>query len=166
MLQRLSFTCFLILAVSLLNLAARAQNPPRDRAAALRTLKGCATRPITLGCNEDTAAYLIGLHDRGDHNLLKPLLDAGVSSDGALAEILGDFYSNVLSRNPRPFLASVRLRPSKEQHHLCWMAGGTDGSGMPKDMLRDVQRSLRRISSHRQDRLSSVANICLTEVNR
>jgi hypothetical protein len=109
---------------------------------------------------------LIGLHDRGDHNLLNPLVDAGVSSDGALAEILGTFYSSVLSKSPRTFLASVRLRPFKEQRHLCWMAGATDGSGMPKDILQDVQRSLRRISSHRQDRLSSVANICLTEVNR
>ena len=103
MLQGLSCTGFFVLAVSLLSLAARAQSSPRDRAAALRTLKGCATRPITLGCSEETAAYLIGLHDRGDHNLLKPLLDAGVSSDGALAEILGDFYSNVLSKNPRAF---------------------------------------------------------------
>lgn len=137
-----------------------------NRAAALRTLKGCAARPITLGCSEDTAGYLIGLYDRGDHSLLRPLLDAGRSSDGALAEILGDFYSNVLSKNPRAFLASVRSRPPKQQHHLCWMAGATDGSGMGTQMLRDVRQSLRVISSRRTDPLSAVARKCLANVNR
>src|SRR5438132_12693050 len=102
---------------------------PANRVAALRTLKGCATRPITLGCSEDTAGYLIGLYDRGDHSLLRPLLDAGRSSDGALAEILGDFYSNVLSKHPRVFLPSVGSRPSKQQRHLCCTAGATARRG-------------------------------------
>ena len=139
---------------------------PANRAAALRTLKGCAARPITLGCNEDTAGYLIGLYDRGDHSLLRPLLDAGRSSDGALAEILGDFYSNVLSKNPRLFLASVRSSRPKQQHRLCWMAGLTDGGGMGPQMLFDVRHSLRVISSQRNDPLSYVARVCLTSVNR
>jgi hypothetical protein len=139
---------------------------PANRAAALRTLKGCSARPMTLGCSEDTARYLIGLYDRGDHSLLRPLLDAGRSSDGALAEIVGDFYSNVLSKNPRGFLASVRSRPPKQQHRLCWMPGVTDGRGMGTQMLRDVRHSLRVISSRRNDPLSSVARICLASVNR
>src|SRR5712691_1003178 len=117
---------FVVVLLVLLNLDVRGQTPA-NRAVALRTLKGCATRPITLGCSEDTAGYLIGLYDRGDHSLLRPLLDAGRSSDGALAEILGDFYSNVLSKHPRVFLASVRSRPPNQQRHLCWMAGVTDG---------------------------------------
>jgi hypothetical protein len=150
----------------LLNLGVGAQSVPKNRADALRTLKGCATHPITQGCSEDTAGYLIGLYDRGDHGLLKPLLDAGVSSDGALAEMLGDFYSNVITKNPRWFLVSVRLRPIKQQRHLCWMAGATDGSGMSKALLHDVRNSLRGISSQRGNRLSSVANICLAEINR
>jgi len=139
---------------------------PANRAPALRTLKGCAARPITLACSEDTAGYLIGLYDRGDHSLLRPLLEAGRSSDGALAEILGDFYSNVLSKQPRVFLASVRSRPPKQQSHLCWMAGVTDGSGMGTQMLRDVRHSLRVISSRRDGALSSVARVCLANVNR
>jgi len=139
---------------------------PADRAAALRTLKGCANRPITLGCSEDTAGYLIGLYDRGDRSLLRPLLDAGQSSDGALAEILGDCYSNVLSKHPRVFLASLRSRPAKQQHHLCWMAGVTDGGGMGTQTLRDVRPSLRVISSRRYDPLASVARICLANINR
>ena len=137
-----------------------------NRADALRTLKGCATRPITLGCSENTAGYLIGLYDHGDRALLRPLLGAGIHSDGALAEILGDFYSNVLSKNTRAFLSPLRSRPAKQQAHLCWMAGVTDGSGMGTEMLRNVRHSLRVISSRRNDPLSSVARVCLADVNR
>ena len=155
----------LLLGLFLLNPSLSAQ-APANRAAALRTLKGCATRPITLGCSEDTAGYLIGLYDRGDRSLLKPLLAAGASSDGALSEILGDFYSNVLSKNPRAFLAAARSQPRKQRGHLCWMAGVTDGSGMGTRELRDVRHSLRVISSQRNDPLSSVAHVCLANVNR
>jgi len=154
------------LAFSLLLSVDLVAQAPANRAAALRTLKGCSTRPITLGCSEDTAGYLIGLYERGDHSLLQPLLNAGPTSDGALAEILGDFYSNVLSQNPRAFLSAVRPRRVKDQRHLCWMAGVTDGGGMGTEMLRDVRHSLRVISSRRSDRLSSVARICLANVNR
>jgi len=119
-----------------------------------------------LGCSEDTAGYLIGRYNHGDHDLLKPLLEAGRSSDGALAEILGDFYSDLLLKKPHTFLASIRLRPSKQQRHLCWMAGKADGSGLQQNMLSDVQTTLGGISSQRRNRLSSVAKICLIEVNR
>jgi hypothetical protein len=168
--QRLLFSLFFFVALALPDgNGARAQDSTEkgqmNRARALRTLKGCATRPITLGCSEDTAGYLIGLYDPGDYALLKPLLDAGLSSDGALAEILGDFYSDVLWKHPRTFLESLRSRPITQQHRLSWMAGTTDGSGMPADMLRDVRRTLRGISSQ-HGRLSSVARICLTEVAR
>jgi hypothetical protein len=94
------------------------------------------------------------------------LLDAGRTSDGALGEILGNFYSNVLVKTPRAFLFALRSRPSKQQRHLCWMAGATDGSGMGTEMLRQVRHSLRVISSRRNDSLSSVARICLINVNR
>src|SRR5215213_9559126 len=73
----------------------QAQNDtkPMSRGTALSSLKDCATRPITLDCNEGTAEYLIALYKRGDKQLLKPLLDAGTTSDGALSAVLGDFYS-------------------------------------------------------------------------
>jgi len=154
------------LAFSLLLSIDLVAQAPANRATALRTLKGCSTRPITLGCSEDTAGYLIGLYDQGDRALLSPLLNAGPSSDGALAEILGDFYSNVLSKNPRAFLSAIRSRALKQQRHLCWMAGATDGGGMGTKMLRDVRHSLRVISSRRSDPLSSVARTCLADVNR
>jgi len=154
------------LVLSFLSSVHLAAQTPANRADALRTLKGCATQPITLGCSEDTAGYLIGLYDHGDHVLLRPLLDAGVHSDGALSEMLGDFYSNVLSKNTRSFLSSLRSRPVKQQAHLCWMAGVTDGGGMATEMLRDVRHSLRVISSRRNDALSPVARVCLANVNR
>lgn len=79
---------------------------PTNREDGLRMLKGCSTRPVTQNCNEDTAGYLVGLYEHGDRSLLRPLLDAGLRSDGALSELLGDFYSDVLSARPRSFLYS------------------------------------------------------------
>ena len=170
MTNTLTSSGLLLLAILLLNTDVRAQgstgNQQMSRAEALRVLKGCANRPITLGCSEDTAGYLIDLYDHGDHLVLKPLLDAGLSSDGALTEILGTFYSDVLWKHPRTFLGSLSSRPSKQQRYLCNLTGGTDGSGMPPGALKDVRRALARIMSQDQDRLSRVARICLTEVNR
>ena len=85
---------------------------------------------------------------------------------GALAEILGDFFSGVLSKTPRVFLASVRSRALRQQRQLCWMAGTADGDGLGTEMLRDVRHSLQVISSRRNDPLSSVARTCLANVNR
>jgi len=156
---------FAALSLVLLNSSLAAQTPP-NRAAALRMLKGCATRPISRGCGLDTIDYLVGLYNRGDRSLLQPLLVAGLSSDGALSELLGGFYSDVLSKHPRLFLTSIRSRASKQQRDLCWMAGAVDGSGMDTEMLRDVRHSLRVISAPRNDQLSSVARTCLANVNR
>ena len=125
------------------------QNPGLTRSKALTILKGCATRPVTLGCNEETAWYLIGLYNRGDRSLLKPLLDAGLTSDGALSEMLGDFYANVLWKHPHVFLEALRSRPRKEQKQLAWLAGAIDGSGMSANMLLDVRRTLGKLSSNR-----------------
>jgi hypothetical protein len=161
------FFCLCCLALLNLNIGLLAQTP-KNRVEALRTFKACKqpTRPATLDCSEEFVANVIDLYNRGDYSLLKPLLDAGLSSDGALSEELGDFYSNVLSRNPRRFLAAVRSHPVKQEAHLCWMAGVTDGGGMETQMLRNVRRSLRVISSRRDDILSSVARTCLANVNR
>lgn len=166
---RASGTILLCLASSLPPGVSGAQNLRQSgeltRSNALAVLKGCATRPVTRGCSEDTADYLIRLYNRGDNRLLKPLLDAGPRSDGALAEMLGDFYAKVLWKHPRVFLESLSSRPRKEQKELAWMAGATDGGGMPADMLREVRHALTRFSS-RRSRLSSIARLCLKEVNR
>ena len=152
-----------LLFVFLLQLDVSAQGPAK-RGEALRTLKVCSTRPMTLNCNEDTAGYLIGLYKHGDRSLLRPLLDAGRHSDGALAELLGDYYSDVLTARPRSFLLSLNSRSLKQQRHLCWMAGATDGGGMNASTLRKARRSLRGFSSDKN--LAGVARICMSEVNR
>lgn len=158
----------LSIAVLIFGLSFVSAQIPKNRDAALRTFKACIrpTRPATLDCSQEFVANVIAFYNRGDYSLLRPLLDAGPSSDGALSEELGDFYSKVLLKNPRRFLASVRLRPVKQQQQLCWMAGAVDGSGMEPQMLFSVRHSLRVISSRRTDSLSSSARICLTNVNR
>ena len=137
-----------------------------SRKKALAMLKGCSRSLYFEGCNEDTAEYLIGLYRRGDKSLLVPLLDAGLVSDGALSEALGSFYGESLSKEPRTFLKALASRPRKEQRQLAWLAGAMDGSGMPKEMLRQVRAVLRNIGAQRQNRLSSVARLGLSEVNR
>jgi hypothetical protein len=140
----------------------------KRRADLVRKFKACIqpNRPASLDCREEFVANVIDLYHRGDHSVLKPLLDAGLSSDGDLSEELGSFYANVISQNTRTFLSSLRSRPTKQQAHLCWMAGATDGSGMGTEMLRDVRYSLRVITSRHNDTLSSVARVCLANVNR
>jgi hypothetical protein len=166
MIKIVSPIIFLTLGLNLLNPSQVSEaSKPMTRSIALRTLKGCATRPITLGCSEDTAGVLIKLYERGDKALLKPLLEAGLTSDGALAEILGDFYSDVLWKNPREFLELLKLHSKKEQQSLSRLAATTDGSGMAGDMLRDVRRKLSQIRSQ-HGRLAPVARICLIEVNK
>jgi hypothetical protein len=139
---------------------------PTSRNKLLSMLSRCAQqRPPIQNCNEDTAAYAISLYDRGDRDLLKPLLHLGLRGDGALAEILGDFYAEVLWRRPALFLNSLRFWARKEQKELAWMAGAADGGGMSDKMLRDVRRSLNKISDRRSN-LSSLARLCLSEVNK
>jgi len=163
MVKLVSPILLLTFGLGLLNLQESSQR--MTRTTALRSLRGCATRPITLGCSEATAEYLVKLYQKGDKSLLKPLLDAGLTSDGALSETLGDFYSNVLWRNPREFVGALTSHRKEEQHSLCRLAATTDGSGMENDMLRDVRRKLRRMRSQR-GRLASVARICLLEVDK
>ena len=163
-----TFSPLLVLTLGLIVVSAskvQEASKPMSRAAALRTLKGCATRPITLGCSEDTAGYLIKLYKNGDKALLKPLLEAGLTSDGALSEILGDFYSNVLWKKPHEFLEALKSRPEEEQHTLSRLSATTDGSGMSGDMLRDVRRNLSRIGSQHSG-LAPVARVCLIEVDK
>jgi hypothetical protein len=150
-----------------LNVSVLAQTT-KHRAELVRKFQACtqASRPPTLDCSGDFIANVTHLYDQGDRSVLTPLLDAGLSSDGALSQSLGWFYSNVLTRNPRTFLAGIRSRPVKQKRQLCWMAGAVDGSGMEPAMLNSVRRSLRVISSRRNDQLSSVARVCWANVNR
>jgi hypothetical protein len=164
--QKFAKQAIVVIAISLASLHPDVYGQiPASRRQALRMMNGCANRPVTLNCNEETAAYLIRLYKRGDRTLLRTLLDANLRSDGALAESLGTFCSDVLYARPRTFLSGLRSRPQKQQRSLCWSAGATDGGGMGVSTLRKVRSSLRAISSH-HDNLAKVAKVCLYEVNR
>lgn len=141
-----------------------AQTLNRDKALAM--LRGCSRSLYSEGCDEGTAEYLIGLYQRGDTALLGPLLDAGLVSDGALSASLGVFFGELLSEEPRTFLRALASRPRREQRRLARLAGGMDGGGMPEEMLRRVRAELSRIGARRRDRLSAVARLSLSEVNR
>jgi len=164
----LTLTISLLLALSFF--PANAQNLRAgqflNREKALAMLKGCSRSLKSAGCNEDTAEYLIGLYQRGDKTLLEPLLDAGLVSDGALSASVGVFFGELLSKEPRTFLMALSSRPRKEQRQLAWLAGAMDGSGMPKEMLRQVRGKLSKIGGQRRNRLSFVAKLSLSEVNR
>jgi hypothetical protein len=158
-----------ILLIALAFSPARAQNQSAgqslSRENALAMLKGCSRSLYSEGCNEGTAEYLIGLYNQGDKALLDPLLEAGNFSDGALSQSLGSFYGELLWKEPHTFLKALSSRPKKEQRHLAWLAGAMDGSGMPKEMLLEVQAKLRKIAAQKR-RFSSVARLSLSEVNR
>lgn len=94
-------------------------------------------------CDEDPGAYLVNLYRRGHNELLPPLLDAGKTRHAALAELLGSFYSSVITQTPNAFIAGIKTRPQPEQKTLCYMAGAGDGSGMPPADVAKVQKVLR-----------------------
>ncbi|MEP6912076.1 MAG: hypothetical protein ABI923_04940 [bacterium] len=133
-------TGLLLLTMPILHLDLVAQTP-KGRAEALRTFKSCMrpVRPTTLDCSEEFVANVIAFYNRADHSVLRPLLDAGLSSDGDLSEELGGFYADVIAKNPRSFLAALGQRNIKQQRHLCWMAGAEDGGGMPKETLHQIK---------------------------
>lgn len=134
-----------------------------NRQRLIHAMRGCRDRPVTRGCSEDTALLLINLYERGDRTLLKPLLDAASDSDGALSELLGTFYNEVLEKHPRTFLRALATRPPKEQKQLGWFAGALDGPGMAPSELREVRARLRRFMRKR-DRLAPAARRCLAGV--
>ena len=130
-----------------------------NRSKAIQNLSSCGT-PKT-GCDETSAAYLVGLYDRGDHGLLKLLVHAGSFSDGALSEVLADFYGDMLWKRPHSFLEALSSERPKDQQTDCMLASVIEGK-----QLRDVRRSLRKFSSNKYGRLSKVARKCFLEINR
>jgi hypothetical protein len=99
---------------------------------------------------------VVQLYERGHHEVLGALLAAGFRSDGALSEMLGDFYGEVLTKSPSRFIAEVRRLDAPTQKEVCWLAGSGDGGGMAGDLDR-ARRGLKRIGDE-------VALRCLREV--
>jgi hypothetical protein len=149
-----------LLIVALLSTVIPAQSR-WDRSKALRSLRSCANHSMNSGCDEDASQYLVELYNRGDHRLLEPLVNAGSYSDGALSEVLADFYSDMLWKRPGQFLEALSSHSAHNQRTDCMLA-----SQMGGDQLLSVRRSLRNFSSAKYGRLSKVARTCLAEINR
>lgn len=105
-------------------------------------MRGCSTRQPE--CDEDTADFLIGLYHGGHRDVLAPLLRAGLHSDGALSELLGPFYGEVLVTGPSDFLAALRQLTAPGQESVCTLAGGADGGGMEPNRFQQAKERLRR----------------------
>lgn len=129
----------------------------RNRDYLIESLRRCDSIERDYDCSEDTAGFLIGLYESGHREVLRSLLTVGYRADGALAEMLGDFYSSVLRRTPAYFIQTIRTLSLPVQGKLCSLAGSTDGGGMPPDDLRRVREQLLRIGG-------PVALQCLRQV--
>lgn len=128
------------------------------RARALKGLRGCPRKHRD--CNDWSADFLIDLYWHGDRGVLDALLDAQPYGDGAMASGLGNFYAELLQKQPHVFLREISGRPAKKRFGICMAAGSTDGSGMSGSMRRDVRASLRRVARERGTRLARIARDC------
>jgi hypothetical protein len=135
------------------------------RAELLRELRKCVY-PHKPGCSEDSVDRVAGLYKQGDTGVLPKLMDVAPHSDGALAESLGVFFSDLLCHQPRTFLRAVATRPRSEQDDLLTMAAVADGGGMGcfKGMAA-LRRRLKEMSRNRNDRLAGLAKTCLAQIN-
>jgi len=145
-------------------LAALGDNYEDNRDKVTSAIADCRSGIITDSCDL-IVGYGIDLFNRGDKSFLKTLLDVGIGSDGALSESLGDFYANVLWKQPDLFLQGVSGYPNNQQAELARLAGAADGFGMGDDMLRDVRNSLQQLSAQKNP-LAPVAKTCLDGVNK
>ncbi len=116
----------------------------KNRDYLVHVLSGCTSPSIKFGCNEDVGAFLIALYERGHGDVLEPLMLLGKDSYSAsLAEMLGSFYSDVLSNNPIDFLETIRRFKPETQRRLCELSAAGDGSGMAAKDLQRVRRQLK-----------------------
>ena len=149
---------------------ANAQEVKFTRQKALKNLKSCSVSLRDSRCKtnsvEDDAGFLIKLYERGDKALLTHLLYAGLRSDGALSAVLGDFYSNVLEKDPKSFLLAISDRTKKEQIYLTRLTVGGDGSGSPNNWINEMRAKLIQISKKKNNKLSKVAKVCADELKK
>lgn len=110
-------------------------------------LSECASKPYPKdgNCAELVSEYLIKLGRLGDRSVLGPLFDVSDKADGALAESLGDFYSEALTNYPTKFLLALKTYSYSEQRNVCYLAGIVDGGGMSDETIAELKRTLNRI---------------------
>jgi hypothetical protein len=125
-------------------LAAYGSDYEKNRDYLIHTLRGCTSPSIKFGCNDNTGAFLIVLYERNHKELLEPLMLIGKDSyNAALAEGIGDFYSEVLVKTPTEFLDTIQRFSPQTQQRVCELAGAADGGGMSPGDLQRVRRQLR-----------------------
>ena len=141
-------------------LAALGNDYEANRKKLLDALQGCSNRPYPKDgeCAYFVADYLMELCKRGDYSLFKPLFDVSKKADGAFAQSLGGFYSDMLYEQPKEFLKSLSPYPKNKQRALCSSAGLEDGSGMAEERFQNIRKSLNDISDIS---LRRVARTCL-----
>jgi hypothetical protein len=134
-------------------LAALDSDYEKNRTFLLQALRGCGERPAAKSCDEDTARFVIVLHDQGHPELLAPLLAAGRAGDGPVAEALGVLYHQVLTERPEGFVAAIRTLDPALQDRLCKLAGRGAGGSTPGE-TDELNRRLKGIGGN-------LANRCL-----
>jgi hypothetical protein len=158
---------FFILSVSVTVLFAQhSRYSQEQRAKLLSQLKKCEPRGQKPGCEEFIVADVVKLYKRGDHSVLRNLMDVAPNSDGALSEELGEFFSEILCDRPRDFLTAVLKRNIGEHENLLFLAAVADGGGMGCRNISSLRRSLIAIKKDRKDKLHRLAVVCLTLVNK
>lgn len=127
-------------------------------------LDKCADKayPDDFQCRHIIADYLMELARRGDASVLPALFDITDKADGASAQSLGAFYSEMLAERPQEFLKMLSHLPKKGQSTPCESAGWADGGGMGEERVNEVRKSLTQLMRHQS--LSSVARRCLSAV--
>ena len=140
-------------------LATLGSNYSKNRDYLVRALHGCYHATAKSNCDEETSEFLEALYKSGHDELLPALLAAWVTDQAALLELLGGFYSNVLTEKPAQFLDSIQSFPMATQKSICALAGSTDGSGMAPETLQQARKQLKAIGS-------AVALRCLRQVEK
>ena len=118
--------------------------------------------PDDSNCRYLIADYLMELGRRGDTSVLPTLFGVTDKADGAFAQSLGVFFSDMLAERPREFLKMLSPLPKKEQGNLCKETGWEDGSGMGDERLNDMRTSLNELM--RDQTLAPIARRCLSGV--
>lgn len=136
---------------------------PTNRKRVVDALQGCIQRSVKIDCdNENTAAYMIELFERGDTGLLRPLIDAGPTSDGALTAMLGPFYGEVFQKHPVLMLQTLAKLSKKDQQRIGFLSATGDGSGLGSNkMIRGIKMNLGRYAKETDNPLSPIARTCL-----
>ena len=147
-------------------LAALGEDYETNRRKLIDALKDCAHEPYPQGaeCTYLIADYLMELCRRGDASLFELIFDVTNKADGAFAESLGGFYSDMLKDRPEQFLTALALFPKKQRRDLCSAAGSEDGSGMDDARFRRVSQLLNDLSARSGSPGARIARDCLMGV--